>query len=371
MHQSIRAFFIICLRLFFRFIDFIVPKDCRLIVVASKSGKLPSANTDVLWRELLGHPNYQCFRVSRGKPKDYEINLFSFQGLWKILRAKYIFLTHGPGDIIYMAYSSRKTVTYVGHGIPLKSFIYTNKSLTGKDLWLQKLETPSYDFVIASSGQDKENLKKCFAKNDHQVLVTGLPRNDLLFSESNCLSNMFPEFKRFALYAPTFRDDQDFTFFPFEDLNLDFVNDFFKSRDAVLLLRGHINSSKSLDISNFSNIIIIDQNMVPEVQEILPEVDILITDYSSIFIDYLLLERPVIFIPYDLERYKKMRGLLYEYESVTPGPYVFNQDEFLGELDLLMDSNPYLEDLKRVKKFFHKFEAGNSERLLTQILPDY
>lgn len=60
--------------------------------------------------------------------------------------------------------------------------------------------------------------------------------------------------------------------------------------------------------------------------------DILITDYSSIYIDYLLLDRPLIFLPYDKEQYLKGRGMNFEYDKVTPGAKPDSQQKFIDAI---------------------------------------
>ena len=56
--------------------------------------------------------------------------------------------------------------------------------------------------------------------------------------------------------------------------------------------------------------------------------DLLITDYSSIFFDFLLLDRPIVFFPYDLEQYLSQdRAMYFDYEIMTPGPKCRTYDE--------------------------------------------
>src|SRR5690554_3995549 len=123
----IKTLFIIVVRHFLKALDWVIPKSSHLVIFASKSGKLSNANIDELWKILKTHQFYRPYKVVRKDAKANELNLFSLRSFWTILRAKYIFLTHGPGDIIYFLPSSKKIVTYVGHGVPLKSFIFTNK----------------------------------------------------------------------------------------------------------------------------------------------------------------------------------------------------------------------------------------------------
>ena len=112
-----------------------------------------------------------------------------------------------------------------------------------------------------------------------------------------------------------------------------------------------------------------------DVYTFLSEVDILITDYSSIYFDYLLWERPIIFFPYDLEYYRdEDRGLIFEYDEYTPGPKIFNAKELENVLSKGIDDfrssyeRNYFEAARNLKiKIFGNPEEMKIEHLLAQI----
>ena len=71
----------------------------------------------------------------------------------------------------------------------------------------------------------------------------------------------------------------------------------------------------------------------------LPACDLLVTDYSSVFFDFALGDRPQLFLPYDLEHYVRSVGFVHDYASVVPGPIVRTIDAFRDEIDAYA-SNP-------------------------------
>ena len=95
-------------------------------------------------------------------------------------------------------------------------------------------------------------------------------------------------------------------------------------------------SSNSLCIGFYSfaflnNDYLFENNL--DLYELLGDTDFLITDFSSIYFDYLYLDKPIIFITNYLKQYEKVRGLLLSpYEDVTPGPCVNSQKELLQVL---------------------------------------
>ena len=98
--------------------------------------------------------------------------------------------------------------------------------------------------------------------------------------------------------------------FPFPDLELERIYQFLEINNAYLLLKGHVNEGMIAALPEKYNnrIISANQDKFEDVMELLKYVDVLITDCSSIYIDFLLLDRPVIFLPYDIDEYQQYRG---------------------------------------------------------------
>ena len=88
-----------------------------------------------------------------------------------------------------------------------------------------------------------------------------------------------------------------------------------------------------------------------DIQELLMDTDILISDYSSTYIDYLLLDRPLIFYNFDYEDYlQNDREMYYDYDEVTPGYKAATFDELMTELDsIAKDEDHFVEERQRVR----------------------
>ncbi|HCF38358.1 MAG TPA: hypothetical protein DER56_04685, partial [Thermosipho africanus] len=86
--------------------------------------------------------------------------------------------------------------------------------------------------------------------------------------------------------------------------------------------------------------------------------DILMTDYSSIYFDFLLWNRPIIFFPYDLEYYRdEDRGLIFDYEDFTPGPKVYTLDS----LHALLSQNKKAIDERYEEEYRQKADSMKVE----------
>ena len=102
--------------------------------------------------------------------------------------------------------------------------------------------------------------------------------------------------------------------------------------------------------------------------ELLNLFDVLITDYSSIYIDYLLLDRPIIFIPYDKQEYLNKRGMNFEYDKVTPGYKPENMEEFLQSLNkILLNKDEFKEDRKLTNDIFNDIRTPCSKNICSYI----
>ena len=97
----------------------------------------------------------------------------------------------------------------------------------------------------------------------------------------------------------------------------------------------------------------------------------LITDYSGIFFDYLLLDRPIVFAPFDLKEYLKTnRAFYFDYEKITPGPKANNWQEIIIMIDKVLNGlDSYKKTRQDVNKTFHQYIDGNSsQRVYQEIL---
>jgi CDP-glycerol glycerophosphotransferase len=210
-------------------------------------------------------------------------------------------------------------------------------------------------------------LAKCFLFNPMRFRYTGHPRNDVLLSgrkEELLPLNIptVPPYSKVILYCPTYRRNKRADFFPFPDLDLEDFNRFLEEHKLLVLLRGHAYESE-LEKSIFSSRIIdFSFTRCNDINPILPSIDMVITDYSAIFIDYLNLNRPCLFIPYDLESYQQDPGLLFDdYPYWAPGNHVLTYAEFITALKEILNGNDIYESRrKEINRQFNYYQTGDS-----------
>lgn len=371
-------------------LDVIVPKDNRLFVYGSALSKYGDNSRFLFEYGLKNEPGIKHVWITSDKKifnglsrkfsKDNVVYSKSIKGLFTILRAKIIIVSNCFDDVYFKHFSKNlHNVINLWHGIPMKKLGLLDKSRNMVDKIYFRFFSRSYSAFTTCSDNERNNIIKCWGLKDTKVVVTGYPRNDVLFRPEKKLINHLniDKFKKIILYAPTWRLGKNIRFFPFDDFDIDDLNRFLKKKGIILLLRAHLadflndkNSNKLLSrIRHLSNIDILNQKKICDVNEILPFVDILITDYSGIYFDFLLLEKPVIFFPYDLKEYSKIPGLLFDYNKIIAGPKVFKYVDFISWIDKF-SKKPSIFKNERIaaKNSIHKFQDDkSSERVYAMI----
>ena len=165
-------------------------------------------------------------------------------------------------------------------------------------------------------------------------------------------------YKKVFLYMPTYREDDPSYF---EKANVDFekMSKALEAAGGVFFLKLHP-LTKSPGIKDYKNIIQIGNDV--DIYPFLIYTTYLVTDYSSIVFDYLMLDKEMIFIPYDMEDYVSQRKLYFDYDEITPGVKYSSFSEFIDSIPGT-GSLDYAEDRKRVReKMIDDYAFDASER---------
>jgi CDP-glycerol glycerophosphotransferase (TagB/SpsB family) len=358
-------------------LDVLLFRKKNIILFFQSNNKFDD-NAKILFHYCLTNTDFEVYWLyekNQIKQSNF-IKRYSLKGFYIFLRAEICVISHGMNDMGLYSLNC-KYIVQAWHGTPIKRIgMYDYKV---KDIENIKKESLNYNMFIVASTLEKHYISSALGLNEKNFLISGLPRNDYLIHTNKAtinhnFINKIKE-KKVILYAPTFRDFGETLFFPFDDFNLECLMLYLKETYTLLLLRPHPNDSENikkltkLSLMSKGSILMAANNNIQDVNELLPFVDIIVTDYSSIYIDLLLKDIPPIFIPYDLEEYKTVRGLAYDYELVTPGPKVFTQKDFIKEIKEALNKAPsYQEKRKFVKRIFHKYDDGKAcERIVDAI----
>ena len=272
--------------------------------------------------------------------------------------------------------SRRREVINLWHGVPLKrvgileyDIPFVNK------LILKYLYRNQYTCITATSRAVAKIMSDSFLCPRERVKIFGLPQNDLL-QNPTALSSLsgIPKSKKLdakfkILYCPTFRGDRPTRLFPFDDFSDKLLEEHLEETNSLLVIRRHpLDKSKGDNLASLKRCISLDLQTVPDIAKVLGQFDLLITDYSSIYIDFLLLSRPLLFLPYDLEEYIKSRGLNFDYHKVTPGPKPNTFLSFLTEASTLLENTVYFsKEREEARAYFHEFEGSSCSAIESHI----
>lgn len=312
---------------------------------------------------------------------------YSLKGIWSCLRGGVYFYDNYPKDISHWLSGGAIKIN-LWHGIPLKKIQHDNihDTIRHPKNIVEKIKTfprrlsdekPSH-YVLSTSEYMASIFKSAFQTK--RVIVSGYPRNDAFGNHrlQNILSEKEEYFlsrmqntkaKYRVLYMPTFRDSEEKFF---EVIDLRELNRFLEKNHILLCVKLHCKSKlkQEFDRINSDNILVIDAETDPYIY--IEESDLLITDYSSIYFDYMLSGKPIIFFHYDLEEYlQNSRQMYFDYEKYTPGKKAKNWQELmtlLSDMDKLTEQarneNPYEA---MMKQFYDGYADRSSERLYNQI----
>ena len=300
----------------------------------------------------------------------------TLRGAYYLAISKVILLGYGSSGVASYGkhLTTKHRIVQLWHGIPLKRI---GKLFPGERFW--EAETPKYAATVCSSGPDRENMSNAFAPIPREeVWQTGLPRNDLILKPESGLPADYRRqlaelrtrlaSRRLVFYAPTWREHGVgiYEFSSEEERALAAV---LTRHDAVLGIRGHANRRTRLsDAAQASRDGIIYLNDLPDVNLILRETAVLITDYSSLYIDFLVLDRPVLHFTYDIDTYVKERGFLYDLEAALASPYVRTCSELAERLDDALRRGITSYDWHaRAKRLFHDHEDRSALQVANRI----
>ncbi|SHE11376.1 CDP-glycerol:poly(glycerophosphate) glycerophosphotransferase [Chlamydia abortus] len=279
------------------------------------------------------------------------------------------------------------------HGFPLKGMANMDSGDPRSPEQLLK-HWNDVDIITSYSAMFNTLFNACIGTKVNKYQITGAPRNDYLYTDvgKRNLSTIFKEDfenSKVIFYMPTFRSVSFNSMkkegnrhwdnlFSFNTFNMEEFLNFLEKNNLRLVVklhpveegvvREHLLKIGCERIHVLTDSVLQHNNM--DLYQLLNGCDLLITDYSSVYFDFLLLNRPIIFAPIDLNEYKQSRGFLLEpYESWTPGPKVYAQHELEAEiLRSLGDKDYYINEREQLTKIVHHYQDGQASKRIWSMI---
>jgi CDP-glycerol glycerophosphotransferase (TagB/SpsB family) len=373
--------------------SFITPRFKRVWVFGSRLGQFYNDNSRYLFEYVCdNHPEIKAIWITnnqivykylkkKGRLVYYS---YSLRGILYALIAKVAVFCVVNRDLNPFTLGGATKVN-LWHSTHIKYLLKNYPSVDDENEPFNKLTTHAFfktDLQTVSAPNQVAIQTQFFGLKKKQLKVTGLPRTDILTRNYKSIRKYF-SFKnngqRIIAYMPTHRDSFEsagnpydlFTRYKFNQKKLEKV---LKKHNACLVYLPHYSQNidktmvKQWRESKYLHIQA-KRHALDDFAESLKHIDIMMTDYSGGYLDYLFLNRPIIFTPFDLEFYSKnCSGLAFKYDQVTPGPKAKDWNEVCSHLDKILEGNidTYIKDRKRIRPKFHSWTDGQSSKRVFQ-----
>lgn len=382
--NKIGRFILLIILNFLSILNQIIPKKKNQILFYDSGRNFLDDNTEAIYSWLKKNGFNKKYRLIVCVPKETKKLPFSdyepigvIKGTLAYLTSRYVFFSFGDFRI---RPSKNQCVINQWHGTPTKKI---GKLTYDKNYNREKLDNFSY--LISSSKTFVPVLAEAFGCQENKIKVIGNARNDYLLSSKDTLSIIGinkSKYKKLILWMPTFRVSSDNRFHDgniktsetllpilkkYDDLaKLDEILD---KKGALLVIKIHPMAIFKKHF--YKNIITITNNdIIPKgirLYEFVKEFDALITDYSSIYCDFLMLNRPIGFTLDDFEQYNNSRGFVFDnFIQYMPGQHLYYIKDVFQFIDNIVNEvDEFIEERKKMIPIFCKYTDGkNCEKLV-------
>ena len=361
-----------------KILNYIIPKNNRSIIIFSSPDY--SDNSRIIYEKLVRYTGdkysivWDVENPQKIKMKHPELKVVrhkSLKSLWTLCRSKYIIRTHSLWGGIYVP--GRQIMCYSYHGMGFKGFEPDIKN---------NYPHNSFEHFNVTSEFYAKMFSDALNADIDRFDITGLPRNDYLFEQPKELINLMNlgDYEKIIIWMPTFRESKvlgrvdghvNKSGLPVVTTDgFRQINEIMQAHNYCLLVKMHQWAAETVS-GNWSNIRIITNSDIPEpysLYHLLGLMDVLLTDYSSVSTDFLLLNRPIGYVYDDIEEFRKSRYLpLDPIEQYMAGAIINTENQLFEFLDDL-ENDRWANDRERIASIFFKDRDNMStERYLKAV----
>lgn len=318
------------------------------------------------WRLVWAFVEPEKFTISRGEK--VKVDTFSF---FKLLVTSKVWVSNSGMDRGVDIITDKVIRVETWHGTPLKRICgEENQTSIVGNINNRKGPVDSFAIRCSQSEFDREIFSRVFHASKESILLSDLPRNDELLKynieklDEIRKSLGISEKKKVILYTPTYREYlinescQNFIAPPMDlkKWERELGNEY------VLLIRAHYALSAALNIKE--NAFVKDVSSYRSLNDLYAISDMMISDYSSTYFDYAILDRPMLCFAYDMEEYKKKRGLYLDLNNDLPCKVCKHENEVISEI-MNMDVIAAIEAAKEFHKKYAPY-AGHASKIVVE-----
>ncbi len=357
--RLIRKVLVKLIKSFYRIFSRFIIVDKKMVVFISFHGRGYSDNPRAIYEEMIKDHRFDDYEfiwfIKNNKDKNISIprgKIVGYLGLsyfYYIAKAKYwIFNCKMPA---YLYKKKNQVYLQTWHGTPLKRLghdiqVDENTKFYRSGMSYQKMcetysiDSKRYNYMISPNSFCTEIFPRAFDVECSKLIETGYPRNDFITnaSKEDILSIKqklsLPLDKKIILYAPTWRDNS----FVAEGYTFELEADFNKWKellgdDYIVVFKPHYLIINKYENDHSLDGFLYSMKAEAEINELYVISDVLVTDYSSVFFDYAVLNKPIYFYMYDLQSYKEeLRGFYLDIYKDLPGKIYEDETTLLSDI---------------------------------------
>ena len=355
--------------LFWGFIFILGPRKNNRVIFNSSHNSAFNFNTKYLFEYFLKNKSHEyeikyVINDDRLRKKlneeygSYFIHNKSLKNIIYCLMAKTWFTSSMDTPVGGFLLGLRRSVINLSHGVPIKRAGAGELNISFLKKTYYFLQQSNFTHYLVSSPATKAYYHSVYNCRPSKLVELPMPRLDVIQAKQK--SNRPEEQKIKILYAPTWRHNSNVQLFPFQDLDIAYLHSFLEKNKCEILLRLHPYFEKSEETKKFlgPNIRLFGSDIASDINTALGEMDILISDYSSIFVDFLILDRPIFYFAYDLAEFSKELGFVDKYENLIAGPIINSQANFIQQLTYYLNNKDDYNELReqKLKHYFSKID---------------
>ena len=346
-----------------------VRTDSNLILFNSFGGKKYDDSPKVLFEAMIEDERFKDYKFVWAFHNPQQFNI---RGADKIKTDSFKYYYTALSARIWITNSSierglnfkGKNTFYLNtwHGSPVKKF---GTDISKESNSFKTKGKNNWDVINSQSSFDSSIFPRCFNISKDRLLEVGLPRNDALVNytekDRELLRQKFqiPDNKKVILYCPTYREytmDDNYGILLAPPMDLEKWEKELGD-EFVVFFRAHYEVYSILDFKE--NEFVRNMTDYPFLDELMIVSDILLSDYSSIYCDYSIMDKAMLHFTYDYDLYNQIRGLNIQIKEYLSGSD--NEDELLS----IIKEMDYPAEIEKTKRFRHDFMNyyGNASKL--------
>ena len=367
-----------CLALCYKAMRAVSPKRENRVLFMSENNEQMMGNLKAIHERMLERDLQNSFDISLSFRNIFSgrTSLISwFRTISLIANSKYIFIEDYSPIFAAIDLDKETELIQVWHaGFGFKAVGFGRFGIEGSPNPFASCHR-KYTYALVGNDALREIYTEVFGIEKEALLSTGMPRLDGFLDPIRSLDcreafyQKYPNFKgkRIILFAPTYRgSDQGSAYYDYSKIDFDSLYKMCEETDSAVVFKMHRFIQEPVPVPGELADLLVDDSGSP-IEPLYYPSDLLITDYSSCFYDYLLLDRPVVFYCYDEEYYEATRGVHRHVTDIAPGPVCHSFgaliDTLKGEAVLPQEANAMLLD-----KHFGNADYSASDAVIDVVL---